>query len=108
MTKIKQTTNLLSFNKDSLFENLTEEDKKEMLSKCSLIYTNEVFQKVCDEIYTKEILNTISNAKTIEDLAEGRGKLFGIAGLLELIQSYHLQYLESIKVVDDFDAQEVI
>lgn len=104
----KKIKGLLSFSEKGLFENLSEKDKKELLANCSLIHNNKAFEKVCNEVYTKEILNTIFTAKTTEELAEGRGKLLGIAGLVDLIKLYNSQYLSTIKEEEGFDKHEII
>lgn len=99
---------LLSFSSEDLFENLSEDEKKILLSNCALIHNNKSFSKICNEVYTREVLNTIENAETVEQLAEGRGKLLGIAGVTALIQAYNSQYLESIKKQEEFDKNEII
>jgi hypothetical protein len=104
----KKVKGLLSFSPDELFENLSEDEKKELLSNCSLIHNNKAFGKICNEAYTKEILNTTFTAKTTEDQAEGRGKILGIAGIVDLIKSYNSQYMESIKKEEEYDKHSTI
>lgn len=102
---------LLSFSPDDLFKNLTENEKQELLAGCSTIFTNPVFVKVCNEMYTEEILNTIANSHDVETMAEGRGKIMGASAVMELFKTYHLQYLESLKQEDKLsneDRQEII
>jgi len=99
---------LLSFSSDELFENLSEEDKKILLSDCALMHSNKSFSKICNEVYTREVLNTIQTSETTEQMAEGRGKLLGVAGVIALIQDYNSQYLESIKKEEDFDKNDII
>jgi hypothetical protein len=109
--KIKQAMSLLSFSPEELFANLSEGEKRDLLSGCSVIYTNPAFVKVCNESYTKEILETIANSHDIETLAEGRGKIMGASAVMELFKTYHLQYLESIKkeeTLSNEDRQEII
>jgi len=117
MTKIEKTkkfnkaTSLLSFTPDELFKSLSENEKKDLISNCSLIFSNPAFQKVCNEIYTEEIMNTISNSHDIETLAEGRGKIMGAASVMELFKTYHLQHLDSLKkeeTLSSEDRQEII
>ena len=105
--KIKKASSLLSFSPDELFSNLDENEKKEILSACSIIYNNKIFQKICNEIYTKEIMDTIQNSNDIVALAEGRGKILGVAGVLEIIKSYHLEYIDFISKSEQMTPEEL-
>lgn len=102
---------LLSFDSEKYLDNLSQNDRRDLLAACSVIYNNQYFGKICDHVYTEEILNTISNCHSVEELAEGRGKMLGIAGVMELIKNYHVQYLDSLKREEQMskeDEQEII
>ncbi|MEY2595072.1 MAG: hypothetical protein RI965_344 [Bacteroidota bacterium] len=95
------------FNTDSLFKNLTENEKKELLSSASIIFTNPTFKKIYDEIFTILVLELAGSA-TQETLLEYQGKLKGIDLVFDTLQSYHVQYVEMVKKNDEFDKFSVI
>lgn len=105
MEKVNAT---FSFSKDSLFENLTEEEKKIFISECSLLYNNKALKKICDDIYTQGIVSAVSDSQNFEHLAEKRGFLYGITTIFETIQNFHLEYMDSIKKEESFDKHEII
>lgn len=107
-TKIKEAEHILTFSREELFENLTENERKELISNCSLIFTNPAFKRICSEIYTRSLLESYSSAKDFEQIVEGRGYVFGIASVISTIESFHLQYLDSLKKEELFDRQEII
>jgi len=104
--KLELAVSLFTFSPDCLLENLSENDKKEIYAGCSTIYTNPVFKKVCDELYTRDISTAIINSHDLDTLAESRGQLFGVAALRELIKKYHDIYIDSIKHEEKMTSEE--
>jgi hypothetical protein len=105
---IKKAISMFSFQPDDLFQNLSENDKKDLLSFCSVVFSNKLFERLFDEIYTKQIMETVMNIDNNDLSKENKGKLLGIAGVKDIFQQYHLQYLDLIKKEEDFDKNEVI
>ena len=97
MTKLEKSLQLLSFQPEELFDTLSENEKKEIYAWCSGVFTNSLFEKIFNEIYTKEVLDTVGNLENHDMAIEGRGKIIGIAGLKELFQQYHLLHLDNLR-----------
>lgn len=108
MSKIKKATDFLTFSSNELFENLSENEKSDLYSWCSIVYTNPLFEKLFTELYTEQVLDTIKNLENHEASIESRGKIFGIAGVKDIFQKYHALYLESIKKEEPFDKNATI
>lgn len=108
MSEIKKVISMFSFQPDELFQNLSENEKKDLLSFCSVIFSNGLFEKLFNEIYTKQIIETVMNIDNNDLSKENKGKLLGIAGVKELFEQLHFQYLDLIKKEEDFDKNEVI
>lgn len=106
--EIKKVVSMFSFQSNELFENLSENDKKDLLSFCSVTFTNILFEKLFNEIYTKQVMETISNIDNNDLSKENKGKLLGIAGVKEMFQNLHSQYLDTIKKQEDFDKNKAI
>jgi hypothetical protein len=104
--KIKNTK--LDFDPQSLFENLSENDKAEFLANCSLIALNPAFQRVCSHLGTEETLNTIEVSETLERLHFGRGRITGISDVLDVIFAYHAEHLATTRPEEPYDKNEVI
>lgn len=105
---IKKAISMFSFQPEELLESLSENDKKDLLSFCSVVFSNQLFEKLFDEIYTKQIMETVMNIDNNDLSKENKGKLLGIAGVKDIFQQYHSQYLDLIKKQEDFDKHEVI
>lgn len=104
----KKDLEIICFQQEDLVDKMTENEKKEFVSQCSIIFNNKSFKKVCDEVGTREILYTAKEAVTTEDLAYGRGKIHGIAMIYEMFMGYdsiHKQYIEK---KEGFDKNKAI
>lgn len=108
MSEIKKVVSMFSFQPDELFENLSENEKKDLLSFASTFFSNKLFEKLFNELYTKQVMETIMCVDDVNLIIENKGKLLGIAGVKEMFQQLHLQYLDTIKKEEDFDKNEVI
>lgn len=106
--KMKKIPQIFSFSRSELFDNLTENEKKDLLANCSLLFCNPALKKVCDDIFTAEMLEAFSEKYDQEKYIESRGRIFGISNVYETIKSFHLEYLDSVKKQESFDRQEVI
>lgn len=106
--KMKKVISTFSFSKTNLFENITEKEKKDLLANCSMLFKNPALQKICDDIYTQELLNAFAESSTHEKYLEARGRIFGIASVIQTIEGFHLEYMDSIKKQESFDRQEII
>lgn len=111
MTQLQKSLQLLSFQPEELFDTLTENEKKEIYAWCSGVFKNSLFEKIFNEVYTKEVMDTIGNLENHDLALEGKGRLIGVAGVKELFKTYHLLHLESIKKeapMTDEEKQEII
>ena len=108
MPKIKKAIDFLSFSTDELSENLDENEKKDLYSWCSVVFSNPLFEKLFTELYTQQVLDTIGELENHDRAVEGRGKIFGIAGVKDIFQKYHSLYLDSIKKDEPFDKNATI
>lgn len=105
---MKDLEHIFSFSREESFADLSENEKKDLLANCSLIFCNPALKQICDILYTRELLETMSNSKDYESIAEGRGHVFGIADVFATIHGFHLQYLDSIKQEEIYNKQEII
>jgi hypothetical protein len=98
----------ITFETEDLFENLSENDKKNFLSNCSLIFNNPFFKKICDEMGTQAILYSVKETRTLDELSYGRGKIHGIATIYEELMKYDSLYQETIRKEESFDKHATI
>ena len=104
--KLEKSISLLSFQPDELFENLDENSKKDIYSWCSIMFTNPLFKKIFDELYTNQIIATVGKLDDLNDAIEARGIIFGIAGVKDIFQKYHQLHLEATKSDEEMTTQE--
>jgi len=106
--QIKKDLEALEFQPEEFFSKLSENEKKDFLAGCSVIFNNKIFKKVCDDVGTLQILYTAKEAITAEDLAYGRGQIHGVAMLYETFAAYNAMHLQNIKKEENFDKSDVI
>lgn len=104
----KKDLETIKFQQEDPVDKMTENEKKEFVSQCSVIFNNPSFKVVCDEAGTREILYTAKEAVTAEDLAYGRGKIHGIAMIFELFAGYDSIHKEYTKREEEFDKNKAI
>jgi hypothetical protein len=106
--EMKKISPIFQFSASTLFDNLSENDKKDLLSNCSLIFNNPAFKKVGDQLYTQEIESAFLYSDNYECLLERRGFVHGLEKFMETIEGFHSMYMDSIKKQESFDRQEII
>lgn len=104
----KKDLKIIAFQQEEFFDKLSENEKKDFLAGCSVIFNNKVFKKVCDDIGTEQILYTAKEAVTAEDLAYGRGKIHGIAIVYETFAGYNSIHQQNIKKEESFEKSDII
>ena len=104
--KLEKSMSILSFQPDNSFKDLSENDKKDLASWCSVVFSNPLFEKLFNELYTEEVLNTVGLLGDRDASLEGRGQIFGIAGVKEIFNKYHLQHLDNIKKDEPMTPEE--
>lgn len=100
--------NNLEFKQESLFENLEENEKKQLLANCSLLFNNPALKMICEELSTQQILYTAKETSTLEELFYGRGTIMGINTIYETILGYNAEYLASQRPEEKYDRHDVI
>lgn len=95
--KIKKAMEFFSFEPEDIFSDLSENDKKDLYSWCSVVFSNPLFEKLFNELYTTQVLETISKIDNHDLAIESRGQIFGIAAVKDLFKFYHLQYVDMTK-----------
>lgn len=98
---------MLDFKKESLILGLTEKEKKEFLGDCSVIFKNPSFKKLCDELYSQQVMETV-NSNTIEEMKQGQGIILGIQKVFDTIMANHAEFVSLTKQKEDFDKNEII
>lgn len=106
--KTVENLKVIKYSKDGLFANLSEDDKKNLLSHCSLIANNASFKSICDELGSLALLDLAEHAITTEDIAFSRGKIEGVVNIYETICNYSAEYLASKEREENFNPQEII
>jgi len=96
----------LEFKQEELFENLDEKAKTNLLADCSVIFSNESFKKISDEIYTRAVVKTIKGTK--DEFDSNQGITVGIKEFFDTIYNYHIEYLASKKKPEPFDSYKAI
>lgn len=105
-TKLEKSMSLLAFEPENSFADLTENDKKDLYSWCSAVFSNPLFEKLFNEVYTAQVLDTLGKLENHDFAIEGRGQIFGIAGVKECFQKYHNLYRDMIKKDEKMTTEE--
>ena len=106
--RLKEAESKLHFYKGGLLASMTEKEKNDFLSSCSILFSNPALRMVCDDLYTNAILSGMGEALTFDHLMLERGKIFGINDILKEFEHYHMEYLDLIKKKEEFDKHETV
>lgn len=96
-TQIEKAMSFLAFEPEESFKDLTENDKKDLYSWCSTVFSNPLFEKLFNEVYTEQVIETMKILENHDLAVESRGKIFGIAGVKDCFKKYHFLYRDMIK-----------
>lgn len=108
MSTIKDDLKNITFNREDTFENMTEEEKKILLADCSIIFKNESFKKIIDELGTFFIIKSAIGSSDMDEVSYFRGIIHGVNLVYETIQAHNQEYIASLQKEEKYDPQEII